>query len=389
MPREGRFYVEYLGWKEARGLHGRKYVDPVLSKLLSRNKSTKKLRRMTIKVSREELQITQEVTSEKGKAQKIKYPAQQMCDVSYVSQYTSPNANVVGCIFLGYNSKTNCAAHVHGYVFDSSETAAIFVKLISTLIAQEEYRQRVLAMEHDLLELGHHKERSGQYESMHQDTMGSDGASHGSLSPNSSDNGFSRHYPTADEALKARQDIVIQRSASQRKTETASKLFENVQDELSHKLTLQQEKELPILLPPKDYDTIVRRYGHLSIRGKVKQRSVIAADSIFPKEVAQKTDQQTDAKQRRENFSLQHSQSYGSGDQDGGDSASSHSSTDEDPSVFGLYRGLRHQDGSTTAQEDMAMWSPEYSFGSQPSSDSTKLNSSRAGLRRMKVVTSK
>lgn len=278
MPKEGRFYVEYLGWKETRGLHGSQYVDPVVEKLLTRQQAARTLHRMTIKVNKEELQIFQHVTGSNGKPQKIKYPAQQMCDVSYVSQCAPRYKDVVGCIFLGYNSKTHCAAHVHSYRFDSADTATIFVKLVNSIIARPEYRQRVEGMERDLFRVGHVTVGMGHHE---HDGMGSDGGSYGSHSPNSSDSGLPRNYPTADQALKARKDIhIVKRTQSDKRAEP-SKLFGTVQDELSHKLTMQQKQEMPILLPPKDYDTIVRRYGHLSIRAKVKQRSVIGADSVF------------------------------------------------------------------------------------------------------------
>ena len=287
MPKEGRFYVEYLGWKETRGLHGSEYTDPITAKLLNRRSS--RLHRMTIKVTKDELQITEHVTTPNGKPQKIKYPAQQICDVSYVTQSAPPHTDVVSCIFLGYNSKTQCAAHVHAYIFDSSDTATIFVKLLNSLIEQPNYRQRIFAMEKDLFQLVH-----GEFTG--HDTLGSDGASYDSHSPNSSDSGLPpRHYPSAEEALKARKDIVIKRTPSQKKSGKSS-LYDNVQDELAHKLTLQQEKEMPILLPPKDYDTIVRRYGHLSIRDKVKKRAVVGSDSFFAPPVLKTAAQTADDK---------------------------------------------------------------------------------------------
>lgn len=277
MPKEGRFYVEYLGWKETRGLYGNDYLDPIMWKLLSRSETFRSLHRMTIKVNKDELQILQHVTAPNGKPQKIKYPAQQMCDVSYVAQSPAPHTDVVGCIFLGYNAKTRCAAHVHAYRFDSADTAAMFVKLVRSIIEQADLRERIIAMEQDLFRLGHIGVRTSLQEP---DGMGSDGGSYGSHSshsPNSSDSGAPRTYPRPEDAFKARKDIVIVKRTPSQKSAESSKLFNSMQDELSQKL----EKDVPILLPPKDYDTIVRRYGHLSIRAKVKQRPVIGPDSVF------------------------------------------------------------------------------------------------------------
>ena len=283
MPKEGRFYVEYLGWKETRGLYGSENTDPIVSKLLTRQKTARQLHRMTIKINGDELQVSQE-KSDQGKTKKIKYPPQPMCDVSYVSQCAPPNTDVVCCIFLGYNMYTQCAAHVHSYRFDSPDTATIFVKLVNSYIERPEFRQRIVAMERDLVELGHVSSRSSPRNSRNlplsiNPDMGSDAGSLGSHSPNSSDSGLPRSYGTAEEALKQRKDIVIKRTTSQKEKQPPAKLFTTIHDELQHKLTLQQEKEAAILLPPKDYDTIVRRHGHLSIRAKVVTRSPYSGSS--------------------------------------------------------------------------------------------------------------
>lgn len=308
MPKEGRFYVEYMGWKETRGLYGSEFTDPIVSKLLARHRATKHPHRMTIKINRDELQISQE-KSGSSKSQKIKYPAQPMCDVSYVSQCAPPNTDVVCCIFLGYNMYTQCAAHVHAYRFDSPDTATIFVKLVNSYIEQSEYRQRILAMERDLAELGHVSNSrtvsatNGNMPLSINPDMGSDGGSYGSHSPNSSDSGLPRSYGTAEEALKQRKDIVIKRTPSQKKQQPTSKLFSNIQDELAHKLSLQQEKEAAILLPPKDYDTIVRRHGHLSIRSKVvtkTQPSIMGAGNIFENKAARASAEDNNNKSTRQ-----------------------------------------------------------------------------------------
>jgi len=281
MPKEGRFYVEYLGWKETRGIQGNEFIDPILRKLISKRESARRLHRMTIKVGKYEMQISQVKVDSHGKSQKVRYPAQLMEDVTFVSQCSRPYSDIVGCIFLGYNMQTQCAAHVHAYRFDSEETARVFTNLVSSIIFHPDYKERIVAIEQDLVKLGQIVKREPL--SVNHDTMGSDAGSYGSHSPNSSDSGLARSFPTADEALKQRKDIVIiKRTPSQKdKQPNQQRLFTTIQDELSHKLTLQEQKDAPILLPPKDYDTILRKHGHLSIRAKVKQRSILGADSIF------------------------------------------------------------------------------------------------------------
>lgn len=68
---------------------------------------------------------------------------------------------------------------------------------------------------------------------------------------------------------------------------------------------------------------------------------------------------------------------------------SNHSDADEDSSVYGLYKGLKQTDGTVASHEDMAMWSPEFSFGDQSSNSSGFNSSSGSGLRRMKAGFSK
>lgn len=269
MSKEGRFYVEFLGWKETRGLYGASFTDPVVSALIERQQKSQNHIRMSIKVNEDELQVTQHVTTSQGKSQKIKYPKVLMCDISYVTQCAPPHTDIVSCIFLGYNPMTKHAAHVHVYRFDSSDTATIFLRRITSVIEQKEYRERILAMERDLIDLGHLRRR---------DSLGSDGASNGSSSchsPNSIDSGYGhsskRSSGGANHSLL--KPVGAQTAAA----------FSSIHNELEHKLSLQNKNEKPILLPPKDYDTVVRRHGHISIRAKLKpfKPTVVGAESIF------------------------------------------------------------------------------------------------------------
>jgi len=284
MSREGRFHAEYLGWKETRGLYGFAFTEPIVAKLLLRQSSAPDSYRITMKIKRGELHIVQSKSSAR---QKVKYPAVPLMDISFVTQSPSPNADVVSCIFLGYNSRTHCAAHAHVYRFDSADSAAGFVRMVNSAISRPEYRQRVIGMEHDLAELGHvvPSRLSVEVEGVMR-TRGSDGGSYGSPSPNSSDGERLPMYPSAEEALRQRKDIVITKTAPKPELKGA-KLFGNIQEELEHKLA--KTTEAPILLPPKDYDTIVRRYGHLSIRDRVKPRSIIGNQGVFQTDTATST----------------------------------------------------------------------------------------------------
>lgn len=281
--KEGRYYVEYLGWKESGGLFGREFTEPVIRELLARRRLSNELPKMTIKLTENEIQISQEVIRKTGsEPEKTRYPPIPTKDTTFVIQGLYPDNDVVACIFLGYNPHTKCGVHVHVYRFDSEATAALFVQHLSKIVERPDFKDRILGIEKDLADLGHICMRS-QYEAG-QDSLrrhsGSDGLSYGTSSPQSSDS-LSPKYPTADEAIRRRSDIKIQKSKKLPEPEpSVKKVFDSLHEELEYKMKV---NEGPLLLPPKDYDTIVRRHGHLEIRDELKprSRSVIGPDGIF------------------------------------------------------------------------------------------------------------
>jgi len=273
-----RFYVEYLGWKQAQGLFGREFTEHIVRELLARRRLNAQLPRMTLKVNHKDIQISEEKASKNGgKPEKLKYPSIPTKDCSFVIQGLYPDTDVVACIFLGYNPSTKCAIHVHVYRFDSEATAAMFVQHLQNIIDRPEYRERILGIEKDLHDLGAVTLR--KRERQHQGSRNSDGMSYGTTSPYSSDS-LSPKYPSAEEALKERKDIQIEHKPRPEPDQKTKRLFNSLQEELDYKLSLE---DTPILLPPKDYDTIVRRHGHLEIREELKSvtRSIVGPNNIF------------------------------------------------------------------------------------------------------------
>jgi len=285
--KEGRYYVEYLGWKESRGLYGREFTEPVITELLARRRNLE-LPKMTVKVSNQELLISQEVQGRGGgrPEKSNKYPSIPIKDVSFVIQGLYPDGDVVACIFLGYNPYTKCAIHVHVYRFDSEATAAMFVSHVNSIISNPTMRSRIISIEKDLSDLGHvvmrqqlaPAERKVSHRRYYSE--GSEGASYGmqlSYSPES----LSPAYPSAEEALKGRTDIKITKSRKPVEDQKAVRRnFRSLHEELEYKMNLQ---EAPILLPPKDYDTIFRRHGRLGIRDEVKRSSqtILGPNGVF------------------------------------------------------------------------------------------------------------
>lgn len=281
--KEGRYYVEYLGWKESNGLFGREFTEPIIRELLARRRLNSELPKMTIKLTESEIQISQEVARKTGaNPDKTHYPAIPTKDTTFVIQGLYPDNDVVACIFLGYNPYTKCAVHVHVYRFDSETTAALFVSHLSVIIERPDFKERIVGIEKDLSELGHVSMRS-QFEAGTDSLRrhsGSDGISYGTSSPFSSDS-LSPKYPTAEEAIRRRSDIKIQKTKKPAEPDPdVKKVFSSLHEELEYKMKVDDG---PILLPPKDYDTIVRRHGKLDIRDEVKarSRSVVGPDAIF------------------------------------------------------------------------------------------------------------
>ena len=275
-----RYYVEYLGWKESRGLFGREFTEPVIKELLARRRNLE-LPRMTIKVNNNEIQISQELEKKaSSKRDKTKYPGIPTKDASFVIQGLYPDTDVVACIFLGYNPYTKCAIHVHVYRFDSETTARMFVDHLSGIIDKPEFRDRILGIEKDLADIGHvalrHQRDASTRPGARHSSDGSDGFSYGTQSPHTPDS-MSPSYPTAEEALKQRQDIKIQKSAPVKPDKNVKRMFANLQEELEYKMNM---ADAPILLPPKDYDTIVRRHGKLDIRDEVKG-TIVGPNGVF------------------------------------------------------------------------------------------------------------
>lgn len=281
--KEGRYYVEYLGWKESCGLFGREFTEPVIKELLARRRSAE-LPKMTIKLNATELQISQETIKKSDSKQgRSQYPSIPTKDASFVIQGLYPDCDVVACIFLGYNPYTKCAVHVHVYRFDSETTAGMFVSHMSSIIDQPEFKNRILGIERDLAGIGHaslRQQRDTNGRMTRHNSEGSDGLSYGTHSPHSSDS-LSPKYLSAEEALKKRPDIVITKSPKQTEPDKKTKrIFGSLHEELEYKMSLEDSV---ILLPPKDYDTIVRRHGKLDIRDDVKanSRTIVGPNSIF------------------------------------------------------------------------------------------------------------
>lgn len=247
--------MEYLGWKESRGVYGREFTEPIVRELINRRRGQNDLPKLTLQVSKKEVKITQEVDKKKGRIEKVKYPPIPAQDVTYAVQALSPDKDVVACVYLGYNPYTKCAVHVHIYRLDSEQTAEMFVQHLTQLTALPEHQNRLRKIEKDLA-------AKGQINSRY--------VNDGETS-NHSGSGSSRSPPGSGGGAVEKQV----------KNDIANDItpYDSLAAELHHKLHSQDEA--PLLLPPKDYDTICRKHGNLiNVQNRrSKQDNIVGSQS--------------------------------------------------------------------------------------------------------------
>ncbi|XP_033748921.1 uncharacterized protein LOC117333632 [Pecten maximus] len=246
-----KFYVEFLGWIECPALRGRKYTDPVVNDLRRKQRKWRNAPKLTLQVSKKEMKISQDMEEKKRKIKTVKFPNIPSRDITYVTQATDPSTgrldDIVACIYLGFVPRTQKYVHVHVYRFDTPETATNFVRIMHHIISA--YTDRVRQIEMDLASRG-----------WIDDTRlnRSDGMSDPHTSDSAPDSGAST-YSGDDDTLPSDE---IEPDLQSLKDVMA---FDSVTDELKQRLNLAPTKKSagPILLPPKDYDTISRRQGNL------------------------------------------------------------------------------------------------------------------------------
>lgn len=242
LNKKSQFYVEFLGWMECRGVRGQRYTDPIIRELRRRQKRVERPPKFTIQVTRKELRITQELEEKKKRSiQKIKFPTIPARDVTYVVQARRESRvgggldDVVACIYLGYMPRTNCSVHVHVYRFDEPATAATFVELVSLIVADN--ARRIDEVELGLAERGEIDDPRLDFDPAPDSATGSVSSAEDETRTSGSDE--------VEADLQSLNEV---------------RPFDSVAEELKHRLRVHDR---PLLLPPKDYDTISRARGNL------------------------------------------------------------------------------------------------------------------------------
>ncbi|ESO84666.1 hypothetical protein LOTGIDRAFT_168531 [Lottia gigantea] len=245
-----QFYVEFLGWMECRGLQGEYYTEPVIRELRRRQRNMDTPPKLTLQVSKKEIKVSQDCEDKKKRnIKKVRFPTIPSRDVTYAVQSRDASGRLddtVACIYLGFMPRTQKYVHVHVYRFDEPDTASTFVKLLSQIVDMN--RDRIVDEEQKLASWGEIERLDLPDNMSDQHTNDSATGSNGSNFSGDDDSPAFNNYEI-DSDLQSLKDV---------------KLYDSVADELRSRLGLAELKEsAPILLPPKDYDTISRARGNL------------------------------------------------------------------------------------------------------------------------------
>lgn len=226
------YYVWFLGAKESKGLRGEEYIRPVLRCLIDKERESEPMK-VTLQVSNKGLKIIQNVARKtKGKTEQIKHFIPHHA-ITCVRQESAPNDDIVCTILLIYNPLTKCPVHVHAYRCDSVETAATLRSQLQILVERPENQKKFREIENRLSAKGLLPSRRLNSDGLSTRTDGSD---------------------QTEDSAESERDIPVRKDITS--------LYDSLAAELRERL--KNRDSCPILLPPKDYDTVSRKQGKLN-----------------------------------------------------------------------------------------------------------------------------
>ncbi|XP_028967268.1 uncharacterized protein LOC100900118 [Galendromus occidentalis] len=296
------FYVWFLGAQEARGAQDDRFVRPVLKYLLDREKELEPTK-VTLQVSCKGLKIVQNIirskTSKKDQMKHLIPPH----SVAWVMRAEPPHEDIVCCTLLIQNPVTKCPVHIHAYRCDSVETARSLRYQLTQLMAEAQKSSELKNLSStDVLQSGFspHGLRpprvSNPTNGSCQRRIGSDGRStrtdeedpdfegdaEDEISRNDEDYGGSaENVFNIARSMRGLSTAEIREKSARLHEEPDNfavtpppdsrvvRLYDSLAQELKAKLAgtnhgLQTKTQKPpLLLPPKDYDTVCRKQGNL------------------------------------------------------------------------------------------------------------------------------
>ncbi|XP_012943015.1 uncharacterized protein LOC101862894 [Aplysia californica] len=222
--KKSQFYVEFLGWMECRGVRGARYTDPVIRELRRRQQKKDKPPKLTIQVRE---------------------------NFTYMRSYVQ-FVEIQFYLVLGTHGVFDSSVLCHlgeqcGWswfdLFDEATTAATFARQISTLV--DSNKDHIRDVEIDLANRGEIEDPRLSSSDGLSEQHTTDSAVGSASSAYSDEEPPTSGSDDIDPDLQSLHEVMA---------------FDNVADELKFRL---QMADKPLLLPPKDYDTISRAHGNL------------------------------------------------------------------------------------------------------------------------------
>lgn len=273
------YYVWFLGAEEAKGLRGERVINSVLPYLIDRSRGQEPLK-VTLQVSHKGIKILQG-------------SSKHFIPHSAITSSVQTD-DIVACVLLLYNPATKCPLHVHAYRCDSESTAETLHQQLQILINRPENQKRFEELETRLGILPplptsgnkstssatahisnketqpHSQKLSQHYQSQQQQPQKHQQRRH-DTSPKrfssslGSDTGNSTRESECSEENSGSSPISrsppIVKPAVVPLPQPNNELFDSLAAELRAKLN---GNGPPILLPPRDYDTVHRSKGNLT-----------------------------------------------------------------------------------------------------------------------------
>ncbi|XP_075159079.1 uncharacterized protein LOC142232230 [Haematobia irritans] len=252
------YYVWFLGAEEAKGLRGNRVINSVLPYLIDRSRSQEPIK-VTLQVSHKGIKI-------------IQGSSKHFIPHSAITSSVQTD-DIVACVLLLYNPITKCPLHVHAYRCDSETTAEALNQQLQILINRPENQKRFEELESRLgIIPGMPSSKSSNHDDMipkkdvhHQPQHARtrhDAPPKRMLSSMGSDTGNSTRESEGSEDING--NSPMSRSPSGLKPlplQQNNELFDSLAAELRAKLN---GNGPPLLLPPRDYDTVHRSKGNLA-----------------------------------------------------------------------------------------------------------------------------
>jgi len=242
--KKSSYYVWFLGAQECENVRDVDSIIPVVSALAEREKKVTPFK-FTLQVSHRGLKIVHNVSALSslpgGKSSKSDLVKHLIPDHAVTCVHR--DEDLVAVILLLYNPATKWPVHVHVYRCDSVETAALLAGQLQTLVGRPENRKKLDDMEARLMA------RSAEQSC-----------------------GRTTAAAAAAAAVERKVAAVQRPRESSPSSENGipggghvTTLYDSLAAELKKKLgTGGKSSGAPILLPPRDYDTVHRHRGNLN-----------------------------------------------------------------------------------------------------------------------------